>query len=106
MKWSSLLIVRVNRFLFKAEKEHFKHDCWIEWTCYFVVSFLNVLVIFTDMAYYDGSDEEFESMFITQTPNKDYEVSLEDDDVFKSVMDPQYSDISDPEEEHMERRLR
>ena len=55
-------------------------------------------------------DDDFGDLFITQTPRSEGSnnvVSLEEIDGFKSVKDPQYSDISDvDEDEAMERRLR
>ena len=56
-------------------------------------------------------DDEFGDLFITQTPRSDKSdnvVSLEENERFKTILDPQYSDIRDGEEEDtvMERRLR
>ena len=58
--------------------------------------------------YYEFEDDDFGDMFITQSAPSDNCVSLEEDgeNVFKSVKDPQYSDISDDEETERERRLR
>ena len=59
--------------------------------------------------FYD-SDDDFGQLFITQESNKDTCVSLEEDNEdnvnYKTVMDPQYSDISDFEDEAREKRLR
>ena len=51
-------------------------------------------------------DDDFSEIFLTQRSNhKDY-VSLEEDGNFQQVHDPQYSDISDCEEQEREIRLR
>ena len=50
-------------------------------------------------------DEEYAQLFITQEPRQE-EVSLEENVGFKSVLDPQYSDISDEETDQIGKRLR
>ena len=54
----------------------------------------------------DFEDDNYGGMFITQSSNEDRVVSLEDADGNKCILDPKYSDISDAEEEAMEKRLR
>ena len=59
--------------------------------------------------FYD-SEDDYSNLFITQEAKKESCVSLEEDgdDVveFRSVLDLQYSDISDTEEQAREKRLR
>ena len=50
-------------------------------------------------------DEDYSAMFITQESNSK-EVSLEDNDGFKAILDLQYSDISDDEQDQMEDWMR
>ena len=69
-----------------------------------------LIMKFWNMSYSDISDDDYGDLFITQQSKVGNSVLLEDsnDDflVFKSVMDPQYSDVSDVEEVAHERRLR
>ena len=58
------------------------------------------------MATFEGSEDEYDNIFITQESKHDNVVSLEDNDGFKSVLDSKYSDISDDEDNAMEKRLR
>ena len=62
------------------------------------------------MANFDMFDEEFEDIFLTQQPMSTSCVSLEDKDdnrsIYKTVLDPQYLDISDNEDKARERCLR
>ena len=62
------------------------------------------------MEYFSVFDEDdYGDLFITQSNHMEECVSLEENDncvEFKSVKDPQYSDISDAEEEAREQRLR
>ena len=62
------------------------------------------------MANFDMFDEEYGEIFITQQSRSVPCISLEDNEDstsdFRSVLDPQYSDISDFEDETRERRLR
>ena len=53
-------------------------------------------------------DEDYGDMFITQPAPSDNCVSLEEDgeNEFKTVKDPQYSDISEDEESARDSRLR
>ena len=51
-------------------------------------------------------DDDYEGLFITQEPSSSNVVSLEDNEDYKTIKDPQYSDISDDETDCMERRLR
>ena len=72
-----------------------KCECRSEWTCIFVTKNWN-------MANFDMFDKDYRELFITQQ-SKDYApVSLEEDgDIcgnFRTVNDPQYSDISNSEE--------
>ena len=58
------------------------------------------------MANFDMSeDEDYSNMFITQESNS-HTVSLEENEEFKTVLDPKYSDISDDEQDQMEGRMR
>ena len=56
------------------------------------------------------SDDDYGNLFITQESSRDHCVSLEDNDednvTFRSVLDPQYLDISEPEDDVSQRRLR
>ena len=60
---------------------------------------------FVDMDNFDAwdDDEDYGDLFITQTPKEVPMVSLEDDNEveFKTIRDPQYSDISDEDEDAM-----
>ena len=59
--------------------------------------------IFGIMDNFEMFDDDFGDIFITQKSNEDNWISLEDEDnnseVFRTVSDPQYSDISDFEDE-------
>ena len=59
-----------------------------------------------DMADFDGLEDDYGDMFITQTLRNDNVVSLEEDESFKSVKCDQFSDISDFEGKAMEQQLR
>ena len=50
-------------------------------------------------------EDDFGDLFITQESKGDV-VSLEENGEFKTVLDPQYSDISNDEEGGVERRMR
>ena len=50
-------------------------------------------------------DEDYGDLFITQEPS-DRVVSLEDSDAYKTVKDPQFSDILDDEKDGMLQRIR
>ena len=54
----------------------------------------------------DFGDEMYDDMFLTQHSNAGALVSLEDNEEFRTVNDPKYSDISDEETDQMEGRLR
>ena len=59
------------------------------------------------MANFNMMDEDdFEGIFLTQESRRNLCVSLEEDMEFKSVHNPEYSDISDCEEEKRYERLR
>ena len=55
------------------------------------------------MAEFNGfEDDDYGDLFITQSSNSGNEdgvVSLEEKDEFRSVLDPNYSDVSDFEEQ-------
>ena len=55
-----------------------------------------------------NDDEEYRNMFITQSAPSDSCVSLEEDGEigFKTVKDPNYSNISEDEETERDNRLR
>ena len=62
------------------------------------------------MATFNLLDEDYADIFLTQKDNSDACVSLEEDgDVkspFQSVLDPQYSDISDFEDNEIDEKFR
>ena len=51
-------------------------------------------------------DEDYDEIFLTQSGDGDKCVSLEEDMEYKTVHDPQYSDILDNDEEKRDIRLR
>ena len=73
---------------------------------YLVVLSFSCYIYIADMATFEGSEDEYDNIFITQESKHDNVVSLEDNDGFKSVLDSKYSDISDDEDNAMEKRLR
>ena len=53
-----------------------------------------------------SDDDDFADIFLTQSSSGNSSVSLENDMEFKSVLDPQYSDISDVDEEENGDKIR
>ena len=51
-------------------------------------------------------DEDFDGMFLTQRSSADNVVSLEENVDLEVLKDPQYSDISDDEQDSIEERMR
>ena len=62
------------------------------------------------MASFEVFEEDFGDLFLTQESREVPSVSLEDNEDntvhYQSVLDPQYSDISDFEEEDRDQRIR
>ena len=59
------------------------------------------------MANFDMfDDDDYGDIFITQESRNSGIVSLEDNDEFKSVLDPKYSDISEDEDDGFDGRLK
>ena len=58
------------------------------------------------MANFELMDDDYGDMFITQVPRSEKVVSLEEDGGFKTVRCEEYSDISDFEDDGIERQLR
>ena len=59
------------------------------------------------MANFDMYDDDnFEGLFLTQQGRSDKMVSLEEEGEFRTVLSPNYSDISEDETEERGKRLR
>ena len=73
----------------------------------FVVSFyviLDNIGVMEDFEMFE--DDEFDSIFVTQSSSSDKTVSLEENSEEKVIRSDEYSDISDDEGDGLERRLR
>ena len=58
------------------------------------------------MDNFDMLDDDYRDMFITQTPRQQSVVSLEEETGYKTVKSPNFSDISDFEDDSVERKIR
>ena len=84
--------------------------CLYEWTrgCSFLCRILCEIALemasFCEFEEYE--EDEFVNIFLTQKSDMDKVISLEEKSVLEPLKDPNYSDISDFEDEGLERQLR